>query len=222
MMRVTTQMLNNTASKSGIMLTGKSLLDYVNGDGNSMGNGFLNALNKGSNVVDTAKKSNYEKLGKEADRLLQQAELFLPDKDTLFDKARESGNYQEIYHAVEVLAESYNSTIGALQSSSSALDGYYAQMLKEAAEENQEALEKIGITISKDGKMTLDKEKLKAADADSLEKAFGSSNVFAAKLAFIGARVSSNAAANAASFSSQYNSFGDIYSAMSGKYDFWG
>ena len=222
MMRVTTQMLNNTASKSGIMLTGKSLLDYVNGDGNSMGNGLLNALNKGSNVVDTAKKDSYEKLGKEADSLSQKAELFLKDKDTLFDKARESGDNQELYNAIKALAESYNNTMAGLQSSSSALDGYYAQMLKEATKENKEALEKIGITIGKDGKMTVDKEKLEASDVDSLEKAFGPSNAFAAKIAFIGSRVSSNAAANAASYSNQYNSFGDLYSAMSGKYDFWG
>ena len=222
MMRVTTQMLNNTASKSGIMLTGRSLLDYVNGDDNSMGNGLLNALNKGSNVIDTAKKNSYEKLGKEADSLSQKAELFLKDKDTLFDKARESGDNQEIYDAIEDLVKSYNNTIAGLQSSSSALDGYYAEMLKEATAENKEALEKIGITIGKDGKMNVDKEKLQASDVDSLEKAFGSSNVFATKVAFISFKISSNAAANVASFSNQYNSYGDLYSAMSGKYDFWG
>jgi len=222
MMRVTTQMLNNTANKSGIMLTGKSLLDYVNEDGNSMGNGLLNALNKGSNVIDTAKKNSYEKLEKEADNLSQKAELFLPDKDTLFDKARESGDSRELYNVIEALAESYNNTMAGLQSSSSALDGYYEQMLKEAAQENKEALEKVGIVIGKDGKMTVDKEKLEASDVDSLEKAFGPSNVFATKVAFIGSRISSNAEANAASYSSRYNSFGDLYSAMSGKYDFWG
>ena len=222
MMRVTTQMLNNTASKSGIMLTGRSLLDYVNGDDNSMGTGWLNALNKGSNVIDTAKKNSYEKLGKEADSLSQKAELFLKDKDTLFDKARESGDNQEIYDAIEDLVKSYNNTIAGLQSSSSALDGYYAEMLKEATAENKEALEKIGITIGKDGKMNVDKEKLQASDVDSLEKAFGSSNVFATKVAFISFKISSNAAANVASFSNQYNSYGDLYSAMSGKYDFWG
>ena len=166
MMRVTTQMLNNTASKSGIMLTGRSLLDYVNGDDNSMGNGLLNALNKGSNVIDTAKKNSYEKLGKEADSLSQKAELFLKDKDTLFDKARESGDNQEIFDAIVDLVICYNNTIAGLQSSSSALDGYYAEMLKEATAENKEALEKIGITIGKDGKMNVDKEKLQASDVD--------------------------------------------------------
>lgn len=222
MMRVTTQMLNNTASKAGILLTGKSLLDYVNEGSNSMGNGLLNALGKGSNIADPAKKSSYEKLGKEADSLSKQAALFLPEKDTLFDKARESKDNKEIYNAIEALAESYNNTLSTLQSSSSSLDEYYAQMLREAADENHEALEKIGITVSKDGTIAVDKEKLETSDVDSLEKAFGSSNVFVAKLAFLGSRVSSNAAANVASFSSQYNSFGDIYSAMSGKYDFWG
>ncbi|HBI63031.1 MAG TPA: hypothetical protein DDY31_17805, partial [Lachnospiraceae bacterium] len=129
-------MLNNTASKAGILLTGKSLLDYVNEGSNSMGNGLLNALDKGSNIADPAKKSSYEKLGKEADSLSKQAALFLPEKDTLFDKARESKDNKEIYNAIEALAESYNNTLSTLQSSSSSLDEYYAQMLREAADEN--------------------------------------------------------------------------------------
>lgn len=222
MMRITTQMLNNTANKGGIMLTGKSLLDYVNQGNSPMAGGLLGALDKTGSIADPVKKSNYEKMEKQADALFKNAGLFLPEKDTLFDKAKESKDNKEIYDAVEALAESFNNTLNALQSSSSTIDRYYWQMLQEAAVENKDALEKIGITFAKDGTMVLDKEKLRASDIDSLEKAFGPSNLFAAKLAVLADRVSSNAAANAESYSSQYNSFGDIYSSVSNKYDLWG
>lgn len=222
MMRVTTQMLDNTARKGGIMLTGRSLLDYVSQGSGSMAGGLLEALDKGGSIADPVKKSSYEKMEKEADALLKNAGLFVPEKDTLFDKAKESKDNNEIYDAAEALAESFNNTLNALQSSSSTVDRYYWQMLQEAAVENKEALENIGITFAKDGTMVLDKEKLRSSDIDSLEKALGPSNVFAAKLAVLADRISSNAAANAESYSSQYNSFGDIYSSVSSKYDFWG
>ncbi len=64
MMRITTQMLNNTANKGGIMLTGKSLLDYVNQGNSPMAGGLLGALDKAGSIADPVKKSNYEKMKK--------------------------------------------------------------------------------------------------------------------------------------------------------------
>lgn len=221
-MRITNQMLNESARKAGLPINSKSLLNYINND--SSKNTLLSALSKDkSSVADPGRKSNYEKLEKASDQLLQKAEIFtIEGEDSIFAKARKSESNQEIYDSVEALVENYNHTIKTLKTVSTPLNGYYYQMMQEAADENREALGSIGITISKDGTAVLDKEKLKAADTDTLEKVLGTSGTFSTKMAFLAARISDNAQTNAKSLTSQYNSKGNIYSALSNKYDIWG
>ena len=221
-MRITNQMLNESAKKAGLPINYTSLLNYINND--SSENTLLSALSKNkSSAADTGKKSNYEKLEKSAEQLLQKAENFTTEgEESIFSKARESGSNQEIYDGVEALVETYNNTIKALKTASTPLNDYYRQMMQEAADENSEALESIGITIAKDGTAVLDMDKLKTADTDTLEKVLGTSGTFSKKVAFLATRISDNAEANAKSLTSQYNSKGDIYSALSNKYDVWG
>lgn len=220
-MRITTQMLNETARKTGMPVNNVSLLNYINKD--SSENTLLSALNNNSSTVDTTKKSSYEKLEKAADQLSQQAEIFtMEGEETIFTKAQESESNQEIYDGAEALVENYNNTIKALKTASTSLNDFYRQMLQEVAAGNSEALSNIGITISKDGTMVLDKEKLQAADMDSLENALGATGAFSGKVAFLAERISDNAQTNLTSLTSQYSSTGSFYSALTNKYDFWG
>lgn len=219
-MRITTQMLNESARRAGLPINNTSLLNYING--NSSENTLLSALNK-SSTVDSAKKSNYEKLEKAADELSQNVNFFTAEGEkSVFAKARESENNEEIYDGVEALVESYNNTINYLKTDSSSLNIYYRQMLQEAAIGNKEALSSVGITISKDGTLEIDKDKLEAADTDSLENVLGKSGTFSGKVEILAARIADNAEANAESLSSQYSSTGSLYSALGSKYDFWG
>ncbi len=57
-MRITTQMLNESARKAGLPVNNTSLLNYINNKGE--GNSLLDALNKKKETVATAtQKSNY-------------------------------------------------------------------------------------------------------------------------------------------------------------------
>lgn len=220
-MRITTQMLYESARKAGRPINNNSLLNYINNDSSQLS--VMNALNKNHNVVDTEKRSNYEKLEKAAEQLFQKAEVFSTEgENSIFAKAKESGSNQQIYDAAEALVENYNNTIKTLKTGSGALNDFYRQMLQETATENSEALKNIGITIAKDGTAVIDQEKMKTADIDSLEKALGPNGNFSKKVAFLAERIADHAEANAESLTSQYNSSGNLYSAMSGKYDFWG
>lgn len=221
-MRITTQMLNQSARKAGLPINNTSLLNYVNNG--SSENTLLRALNKSQNSAAAAvKKSNYEKLETAAEQLLQTAESFNAEGDeSVFAKAEKSGSNEEIYAGVEALVERYNNTLEALRKASTPLNDYYRQMLQGVATDNSEALGGIGITISKDGTAVLDKDKLKAADIDSLNKVLGTSGDFSTKVAFLATRISDNAEANAESLTSQYNAQGNICSAQANKYDFWG
>ena len=219
MMRITTQMLNESARKAGLPVNGTSLLNYINGNSN---NTLLNALNKNS-ATDAATKTKYEKLEKAADQLSEAASVFMATgEDSLFSKARESGDSQNIYNAVEDFVGKYNSTISALKNTPSTLNDYYSQMLKSAASDNKETLESIGITVAKDGSLSINKDKLKEADIDTLEKVLGNTKGFTQKAAYVASRISDNAHTNQSSLSSQYSSTGSLYSALANKYNLYG
>lgn len=218
-MRITTQMLNETARKTGLAFTCNTLLDQLNGQ--TTGNTLLDALNnKGDSTYLNAKdKKNYEKLEQTAGRLQEQAEKFT-EQASIWNKIKETNDTTELYPDIEALVKEYNGTLKGLRSLPGTLNDFYRNMLKEAAGENKEALSGIGITISKDGSLEVDADKFKSADTESIQKIFGGSEGFAEKISFIAERISDNAQANARSTSVQYNAAGNTYSALLNRYDF--
>ncbi len=221
-MRITTQMLNEKARQTGLPINSSSLLNHLNSTASN--NSLEKVLNKGKgSAVDSGQKSAYEKLERNAGQLQKRADnLAAKGEDSLFAKARESKSTEELCKEAQALAQEYNNALKILQSAPGPLNGYYCQMLKEAAGGNSESLASIGFNVSKDGKITVDSEKLKAADIDTLEKVLGSSSDFTSKLSFVAGRVSDNARAGAESISSQYGPKGSLLAATAGKYSFWG
>lgn len=216
-MRVTDQILNQTARKAGVPVS-FALSDYLS----SKSKNSLNGLEK-NKEVNLAKKNHYEKLEKTAEELVKNAQVFLAEgADSIFAKAKESGSNEEIYQHLDQWMENYNSTLKALKTTATPLNNYYRQMLQETASENSEALKNAGITIGKDGTLSVDKEKLHKTDRDSLESLFGASGTFSKRVSYLGERIADNANANAKSYSNQYNAQGNDYSAFFNKYDFWG
>lgn len=220
-MRVTTQMLNQTAKRTGIPINQNNLLSYINNDSSSNGSTLLDALNK-NNKVSSAMISNYKKVEKSAESLKEQAEKLAETGEKSFlEKIKESGNTEEAYKAVESYVDRYNSTLSDVKKSTGTLDQYYSQMLQEAASDNREQLEKIGITIGKEGTLSIDKEKLNAAAVEDIQSAFGGSGQLAAKTAYIADRISNYAQAGMQSASSQYDGTGNMYSQLASRFDFW-
>lgn len=220
MMRVTNQMLDAVAKKAGITLQRTSLLDYVNNDSSNM---FTSSALTTGNITSSVRKECFEKLEETADQLLEKINFFTAEgTDSIFEKARQSGNLEEIQEGVEAFVDAYNDMRKELKNTSSPLNDFYREMMQEAVSENNEAFSKLGITISRDGSLKIDQDRLKTADVDSLEKLLGNTGTFSAKMAFLATRISDNAQENVQSFSSQYNYAGNLYSALSSKYDFWG
>lgn len=224
-MRIPNHMLNESARKAGLPVNNTSLLNYINSGGSS--NSLLAALNsnkKTTATVDTVSKKNYEKLEKEADKLTQATEAMLQEGDNnLFAQAKESGDNQKIYDSIESLFENYNSTVKALKNASGTMNDFYRQMLSEASKEAKESLESIGITFEKDGTASVDMDKVKEADLETLENLFGSKSEFMSKVNFLSTRISDNAEANVESLSNAYSASGNLYTGnTSSKYDFWG
>ena len=220
-MRVTTHMLSETAKRAGITIRKSSMLDYINNY--SSKNTLLKELNKIGSLAPI-RKSNYEKLEKEADTLLKKTEFFTQEGEkSVFDKARETGNNRDIYDGIKAMVESYNNTLKSLDTVSDTykLNDYYSRMLKEAAADNSDELSNVGITIAEDKTLVINDDKLKEAQIDSLEKIFCASGDFSKKTLFLASRISDNARANLESLSSMYGLTGNLYSALGSKYDFW-
>lgn len=220
-MRITTQMINNAAREAGLPITCGSMLDNQTIGKDIDSNSLLNVLNKKTNSsTNQQQKKQYEKIETAADRLLQQVEK-LTGEDSVLQKSEEERDDQKLYDEVTALVDGYNTMLKNLSSTSNTLDSYYQYMLKDAAQENKEALSSIGITIDKNGELKLDAEKLKQADMKTIRSVLGSDSDFMKKTAFLAERISDHAATNLNSASFQYDAGGNAYSSLVNRYDFW-
>ena len=117
-MRITTQMLANSAAKSGIPIQRTSLLDIIN---NKSSQNLLGTIGKSMNTTSTGatdilRKNNYAKLEDLSEKLSQSAsKLAGSDKDSIYDKAKESGDTTDILSDVNKMVEAYNATMKQLK-----------------------------------------------------------------------------------------------------------
>ncbi len=215
-MRVTTQMLNASMRRAKLSTNNMSLVNYLNG-GSAQSNNLMSRLNK-SNAASQIQKRNYEKLTNTAEDLQKAADVLNSKK--LYEEAKESGDNQAICSQAKSLVEYYNDTVKALKNTTSPLNKYYKEALSEVPTEDKEALKGIGITLGKDGTLSIDEDKLKAADSDTLQAVLGGK--FSAKISFLSDRIGDNAKVNAGGVVSQYNSMGSSYFTEANKFNFWG
>ncbi len=219
-MRVTNQMLNESARRAGMPVNGHSLLDYVNGGGS---NNMISDRLPTNRGLGKAEKTKYEKQEKAADELDTIAQkLSASGKDNIWDKVRESGETGEITKKAQELVEKYNKLLESMNDTSGALNEFYKRNLKDLPAEHKEALAEIGITAKKDGSLEIDQEKLKGASLEQLEKVFGKDSSLTTRLSYISSRIADNAGANLENLSGGYLPDGNTTSSHLNKYDFWG
>lgn len=219
-MRVTNQMLNESARRAGMPVNGHSLLDYVNGgDSNNKISEKLMA-NKGLSKTEKTKYEKQEKAAEELDTIAQK--LSASGKDSIWEKGKESGDTTEITKKAQELVEKYNKLLESMKDTSGALNEFYMRSLKDFPAQHKEALAEIGITAKKDGSLEIDQEKLKGASLEQLEKIFGKDGTLTPRISYISSRIADNASANLENLSGSYLPDGNTTSSHLNKYDFWG
>ena len=222
-MRVTTQMVNESARRAGLPGNNATLLDYINQNSND--NSLLSVLsNKNSqSALTKINSSNYEKTQKAADALGESIAKLTDEKNDLFAQAEEKKDSSKVKEEIQTLIENYNALLNTLSKPASTLDAFYNNSLKDVTKGMSEELSKAGITINQDGTLNVDQEKFKAADLETLQKLFGSSSELTAKLDFVSGKIGDNAKANLESIISTYGSTGSILSGYNdSKYNFLG
>ncbi len=220
-MRVTTQMVAETAAKSGIQLQRTSLLDVLNDKSSSI----LPATSSSANTASMIKKKNYSKLEDISGNLEKYAtNLVAAGKNSIYDRAAASGSTKEIVSEATKMVEQYNAALKQLKETGDTMNEFYRQQLKDLPGKYKDALKSIGITQAKDGSLKVDEKTLQSADTDTLKKVLDSETGFASKLGFVSGRINNNAAENVVSASNQYAANGRslVNSFETSKYDFWG
>lgn len=222
-MRITTQMLNESAKKLGLPIHRQTLLDHLKSNDSS--DSLFSAVQQptAAAAYNAVSRTKYEKTEKSANELFMQAQKFMDDGEgSLFAKAEKTGDTSELCKEVEKLADKYNGVLKNMKNATNPLDKLYCQSLKEIAEDNEDRLKAVGISIDKDGSMSVNRDKLKSASLEDLKKALGEDSSFSSGLTFLSYRIADNAGANAGSLSNNYLSNGNIAAEYLNRYDFKG
>jgi hypothetical protein len=206
-LRVTNQMLRQSAHKAGLQLDQTSLLDVLN-SGDSSDN-LMSGVGTKNPTLAKLQKGHYTEIEKSSEKLNQYASSFAStDKNSILAKAEKSGSTKDVVANIKDLVASYNTTVSKLKKTDSNLNKYYQQQMTALVSTNKDKLKTVGITQAKDGTMSVDTKTLEKASLKDLKAAFGSSNEFAARMAFVSGKVEQNAAANLESKSNLYNANG--------------
>ncbi|MDC7280548.1 hypothetical protein NXH64_13680 [Butyrivibrio fibrisolvens] len=119
----------------------------------------------------------YKKVDQAANSLLDALNSL--SKEDLY-KAEEGKEYDNsnLLKSVSNYVTAYNNTISNLTSCGGSLNNSFKTEFLEAFKENSEAFANIGITMSTDGKLSINQDKLKTAKAEDIQKLLGASSKY--------------------------------------------
>lgn len=95
------------------------------------------------------------------------------EKDSIYDKARESGNTDQIVSNIKSFVNQYNNMLNDLEESGTRTDSSFLTQLSSMSRAAERDLALTGVTRKSDGTLAVDEKKLEAADVDTLEKVWG-------------------------------------------------
>lgn len=199
---------NNGAGRSR-----KSLLNYMQ-QNKAGGAERLAAMSasRGSSALKRTEKAGYERLSGAADQLTDSADRL----------SRRADNGDDCFREAQSFVDAYNDAIDTLNGATGVLNRYYQQMMKQAVSDNQKELAELGISLNREGKLTVDQEKLKAADAEKRKELLGSESTFVKRASYVASRVSDNAKVNIQNLSASYNARGNVTNSYLSRYNLRG
>lgn len=160
---------------------------------------------------------------KEADELTASARALTNQGSKSLFTTTKGYDREAISEAVNTFVSDYNSAVRAgMQSSSENVNRNTSYMTKQTAIYAR-SLAEVGITVGKDQTLSVDKDKLKDADIDSLKRVFNGPSSFASLTASRSSSISQSAV-RAASTTSTYNrvgSYNNYYGNYLGSYNWY-
>ena len=167
---------------------------------------------KTTEVKDT---TGLSKMKSEADGLKAATEAF--NKDDLWKQKDGAYDQDKVVSAVKKFASEYNDVLTQSSKVSSKdvtqQTGYMMSMTKTMSG----SLSKVGVTVGADGKLSVDEEALKKADAKDVKALFSGSHSYVSQITNNASAIGSAAVRS----SSMYSGNGTISSSLSGLFDKW-
>lgn len=166
-----TSLLQSALSRSSTSSRANRLASLLGNKKNTATSGLTNR-----NFVNSASKSQkfYYDMQYHARQVGEYADaLQSSEKDSVYDKARESGSTEQIVSDINSFVKQYNNMLDDLRESGSRTDTAYLTQLNSLSRVAEKDLAATGVTRRADGTLVVDEKKLGAADIDTLEKVWG-------------------------------------------------
>ena len=204
-MRVTRNYMNNLLGGNGSNTTSllQRALSRSTRNKKTSRADLLSSVNNRNNLltqnVKTAAQTQklYYNMKYHAGQVMDYADK-LTDKsdDSLFAKAKESGDTSEIVSNIKSFVAQYNSMLADLKESGTRTDSTYLTQLNSITNLNRADLASCGVTRNADGTLAVDDDKLANADIETLEKVWNGKSSVAARASLWADSVESSAERN--------------------------
>ena len=214
-----TSLLQSALSRSSTSSRANRLASLLGNKKNTGTSGLTN-----TNFVTSTSKSQkfYYDMQYHAKQVGEYADaLKSTEKDSVYDKARESGNTDQIVANVKSFVNQYNNMLKDLEESGTRTDASFLTQLNSMSRTAERDLALTGVTRKADGTLVVDEKKLEAADVDTLEKVWGGngfSSKAAAKASSVEATAERNFEAEKSSIYSPFDRTNLFSSGSSGSY----
>lgn len=162
--------------------------------------------------VDT---TGLSKMKAEATELKKSADSL--SKADLWKQTDGKYDMDKISKAIKGFASEYNDVVEQSEKVTSKDVTQQTGFMTSMSKTMSKALEKVGVTIGEDGKMSVDEDKLKKADGNDLKRMFSGSFSYAAQVGDKAGAISSAAVRSA----SMYSSNGTMSNTMTGMFNEW-
>lgn len=175
-----TSLLQSALSRSGTSRRANRLASLLGNKKSTVMSGLTDR-----NFVNSASKSQkfYYDMQYHAKQVGEYADaLKSTEKDSVYDKARESGNTDEIVANIKSFVNQYNHMLSDLEESGTKADASILNQLNSMSRTSERDLALAGVTRKADGTLVVDEKKLEMVDVDTLEKVWGG-NGFSSKAA---------------------------------------
>lgn len=132
-------------------------------------------------IGTTKNNTKYKNVDNATNNLLDALEK-LDDKDLYTAESGKEYDKSKLIKGVTNFVAAYNSTISNLDSCGGALNKNFKTEFTDTFKENAASFEKIGITINTDKKLSVDQEKLNAANQEDIKALLGNGSSYRREL----------------------------------------
>ncbi|QAT43507.1 hypothetical protein [Aminipila luticellarii] len=147
-----------------------------------------------SNAALTVQLKTYSKIAQSSTQGIQKSgeRLTATGDSSLFAGAEKLGSTKTVVSEATDFVNHYNNMLSSISKLGGSENKKFASQLKQYAQDNQDALKSVGITVLTDGSLTMNKNEMKEASLEDLKKVFNGEDSFADKVTNLSSDIEKN------------------------------